>query len=164
GWLLVQLYRKAPAAKLVGADISPAMVAKAKENLAKEGLSDTVIIEEASASHLAFPDASFDIVVSTGSVHHWKEPVAALNEIHRVLAPGGHALLYDIMSDTPREVLRGAAKEFGRFRIMLLWLHAFEEPFLSGRELEAFPRGSLFGRGETRYVGVLNGLIMKKDD
>lgn len=34
-------------------------------------------------------------------LHHWKYPVAALNEIYRVLKPGQYALMYDIASDTP---------------------------------------------------------------
>jgi SAM-dependent methyltransferase len=44
---------------------------------------------------LAFPDGSFDLVVSTLSMHHWAEPTAGLAEIGRVLRPGGRALIWD---------------------------------------------------------------------
>jgi ubiquinone/menaquinone biosynthesis C-methylase UbiE len=40
---------------------------------------------------LAFPDRSFDLVVSTLSMHHWADPTAAVAEIGRVLRPGGGA-------------------------------------------------------------------------
>jgi SAM-dependent methyltransferase len=44
---------------------------------------------------LAFPDQSFDLVVSTLSMHHWADPTAGLAEIGRVLRPGGRALIWD---------------------------------------------------------------------
>jgi ubiquinone/menaquinone biosynthesis C-methylase UbiE len=44
---------------------------------------------------LAFPDQSFDLVVSTLSMHHWADPAAGLAEIGRVLRPGARALIWD---------------------------------------------------------------------
>jgi SAM-dependent methyltransferase len=44
---------------------------------------------------LAFPDRSFDLVVSTLSMDHWADPTAGLTEIGRVLRPGGRALVWD---------------------------------------------------------------------
>jgi ubiquinone/menaquinone biosynthesis C-methylase UbiE len=45
---------------------------------------------------LPFPDVSFDLVVSTLSMHHWADPTAGLAQISRVLRPGGRALIWDI--------------------------------------------------------------------
>jgi SAM-dependent methyltransferase len=45
---------------------------------------------------LAFPDRSFDLVVSTLSMHHWADPAAGLAEIGRVLRPGARALIWDL--------------------------------------------------------------------
>jgi ubiquinone/menaquinone biosynthesis C-methylase UbiE len=44
---------------------------------------------------LAFPDRSFDLVVSTLSMHHWADPAAGLAEIGRALRPGARALIWD---------------------------------------------------------------------
>jgi ubiquinone/menaquinone biosynthesis C-methylase UbiE len=44
---------------------------------------------------LAFPDQSFDLVVSTLSMHHWADPAAGLAEIGRVLRQGARALIWD---------------------------------------------------------------------
>jgi ubiquinone/menaquinone biosynthesis C-methylase UbiE len=44
---------------------------------------------------LPFPDASFDLVVSTLSMHHWADGTAGLAQIRRVLRPGGRAPIWD---------------------------------------------------------------------
>jgi ubiquinone/menaquinone biosynthesis C-methylase UbiE len=163
GWLLLKLHAASPRLRISGLDISGAMVTKARENLAAAGLAERIEVREGSADHLPFPDAHFDIVVSTGSIHHWKEPVTGVNEIYRILKPGGWSLLYDLVSDTPREVMQAARREFGRFEVWMLWLHAFEEPFYSRRNFGLLGETSRFQRGETRFVGVLCCLTMRKD-
>jgi ubiquinone/menaquinone biosynthesis C-methylase UbiE len=44
---------------------------------------------------MPFPEGSFDLVVSTLSMHHWDDPTAGLAEIDRVLRPGARALVWD---------------------------------------------------------------------
>jgi hypothetical protein len=74
----------------------------------------------------------------------------------------GYALIYDPVRDTPASILKAAGREFGRFRLSLLWLHAFEEPFYSREDLESLARASQFKDGQTRFVGVLCSLILQK--
>lgn len=162
GWLLCHFAQEAPAMELFGVDISKAMVEKARANMAKKGLSGRVALEQGNAGNLPFPDSSFDVVLSTGSMHHWKDPIAGLDEIHRVLKDDGVALIYDLVSRTPVSVLREAAKKYGRMRITLMWLHSFEEPFYSPEQMESLAENSLFGKGETSFVGVMCCLEMKK--
>ena len=163
GWLLIKLHEQSPTLNLHGIDISPSMVAKAAINVHKGGLAGIITVKKGDASRIPYEDSFFDAVVSTGSVHHWKEPVRALNEIHRVLKHGGYALLYDVVSDTPQSVLKEAAREFGRLRMLLLWLHAFEEPFYSQQALELLPGQSLFKKGRIHFTGVLCCLTMRKE-
>jgi SAM-dependent methyltransferase len=81
-----------------GVDLDPAMVERARASAARRG--DTgqrrpmFLVGDAAA--LAFPDNSFDLVVSTLSLHHWADPAAGLAEIGRVLRPGGRALIWDL--------------------------------------------------------------------
>jgi len=131
GWLLLTLHRLDPEMALVGLDVSSAMVAKARHNVAQESLSSKIEIHEGNANQMPFKDNTFDVVVSTGSIHHWKNPARGLDEVHRVLKPGGCALIYDIVSDTPQVILSESRREFGRLRTLLFWLHDFEEPFYS---------------------------------
>jgi ubiquinone/menaquinone biosynthesis C-methylase UbiE len=164
GWLLMKIHDQLPDLRVTGLDVSPSMVAKARKNIEKAGLSDVIEMKQGSANALPFDDNTFDVIVSTGSIHHWKQPEAGLNEVHRVLKPGGYALIYDIMSDTPKAVLREAKREFGRFRIFMLWIHAFEEPFYSTRGFELLPQPTLFREGQIRFVGVLCCLTLKKEE
>jgi hypothetical protein len=60
--------------------------------------------------------------------------------------------------------MKGTAREFGRLRILLLWLHAFEEPFYSVTNCERLTRTSLFGNGTVRFVGALCRLTLRKED
>jgi len=162
GWLLVKLRQKSPFLRLTGLDTSPSMVAKARKNIVGAGFSREIKVEEGDVSHIPFDADTFDTVVSTGSIHHWKDPVAGLNDIYRVLKPGGYALIYDIVSDTPKSVLKETAREFGRLRMVLLWLHAFEEPFYSYEDLGLLAQSSLLKEEQTMFVGVLCCLILKK--
>ena len=83
---------------VTGLDLDPAMIERARANAARSGPGDErrpdfVVGDSAS---LGFADGSFDLVVSTLSMHHWSDPVAGLSEIGRVLAPGGRALVWDL--------------------------------------------------------------------
>jgi ubiquinone/menaquinone biosynthesis C-methylase UbiE len=130
------------------------MVAVARKNMVAHGLSNVIELKVGDASRMPFVEGSFDAVVSTGSIHHLKDPVAGLNDVYRVLKPGGHALMYDLVSDTPLSVLNDMAREFGRPRMALLWLHSFEEPFYTCKGFESLARFSSFKRARTRFVGV----------
>ena len=114
------------------------------------------------ANALPFQDDSFDVVVSTGSIHHWKEPEKGLGEIFRFLKKGGYCLVYDLVSDTPKEVLRQMARQFGPLRMVFLWLHTFEEPFYTRENLILLAEKSPFGQGGTRFISVMCCLILKK--
>ncbi len=162
GLLLVKLSRMRPELRITGLDISPAMVSVAKRNIDTAGLSSTIEIREGSAGNLPFPGETFDTVVSTGSFHHWKDPIAGLNETYRVLRNGGHALIYDLVTDMPKAALEEVTREFGRFRTTLFWLHTFEEPFHSSKDLEPVARSSLFGKGWTRFLSVFCCLQLQR--
>jgi SAM-dependent methyltransferase len=164
GWLLLALQRALPEARSVGVDISAAMVNRARRNVQEAGCAGLIGVQAAAAGALPFPDGSFDTVVSTGSLHHWKDPVSALNEIHRVLKAGRYALIYDLVRSLPRAVAEDVQRRFGRVRLTLLWLHSFEEPFYSAAELERLAAATLFCSGRTRFVGALCCLILQKQD
>lgn len=82
---------------VTGLDLDPAMIGRARENAEHAGMSDvrcpSFLVGDVAS--LAFPDGSFDLVVSTLSMHHWADPAAGLAEIGRVLRPGGRALVWD---------------------------------------------------------------------
>ena len=78
-------------------DLDPDMIARARANAertrAADGREPRFVVGDVAA--LPFSDGSFDLVVSTFSMHHWSDPRAGLIEIARVLRPGGRALIWD---------------------------------------------------------------------
>lgn len=82
---------------VAGLDLDPAMIQRAHANAERAvaaELRPTFVVGGVAA--LPFPDASFDLVVSTLSMHHWADATAGQAEIGRVLRPGGRALIWDI--------------------------------------------------------------------
>jgi ubiquinone/menaquinone biosynthesis C-methylase UbiE len=162
GRLLTMINKAAPDLELVGLDASSAMVERARRHAADAGLSERIIFEVGYARRMPFPDSSFDAVVSTASIHHWKDPVAGLDEMHRVLKPGGYALLYDLVRRMPKEVWNAAKHEFGGFWVTLLWLHAFEEPFYTEEDLRSLASASPFGSSAAHFIGLFCCIAMQK--
>jgi ubiquinone/menaquinone biosynthesis C-methylase UbiE len=138
------------------------MAATGRKNMKSAGYDAVIDLGVAAAEALPFPDDTFDAVVSTGSLHHWKHPLAALNEAHRVLKAGGYALVYDLVRKLPPAIAEAAKREFGSLRARMLWLHSFEEPFYSPRDMEALVPATSFRRGQTEFVGVLCCLVLRK--
>lgn len=83
------------AARVTGLDIVPAMIERARSYAAEQGL-DNVDFALGSCTALPFPDASFDVVVTRFSFHHFVEPAAALAEMKRVAKPGGTVVVTDV--------------------------------------------------------------------
>ena len=82
---------------VTGVDLDPEMIARARANALRStraGERPAFVVGDVGA--LPFDDASFDLVVSTFSMHHWSDPRAGLNEIARVLRPEGRALIWDL--------------------------------------------------------------------
>ncbi len=88
------------AKRAVGVDLSPGMLARARER----GLD----VHEGSATQLPFPDASFDAAVSFKTLPHVPDLRRALSEMARVVRPGG-VLIAELYN--PRSV-RHAIKRF----------------------------------------------------
>ena len=81
--------------RVEGLDLSRPMVDRARRNAAEAGLADRVTFTVGDVAELPYPDASFDLVVSSISLHHWADAGAGLREVRRVLRPGGQAWIYD---------------------------------------------------------------------
>ncbi len=78
--------------RVVGTDISTDMLELARGRLAAQSHAECV---EADAAALPLPDAAFDAAVSTQVYEYVADMPRALAELHRVLRPGGRALIVD---------------------------------------------------------------------
>lgn len=86
-------------ARCVAADYSPKMVDVALKLAARHG----VIIEgcTANATALPFADHTFDLVYAANLLHHLPDPKLAIQEMHRVLKPGGKLCFWDPLKHNP---------------------------------------------------------------
>lgn len=103
GSLAIAAKRRVGASGTVHAiDAAPEMIARARDKAARAGVD--VAFETARAEALPFPDAHFDVVLSTLMLHHLPGPVrrAFAAEIRRVLRPGGRVLAVDFEAPTRR--------------------------------------------------------------
>lgn len=99
GNLVIEMARQAPGLTVTGIDPSREMVGIATGNAPRSGLASRVSFTEGASEAIPFPNASFDLVVSTLSLHHWPAPVEGLREMVRVLKPGGRLLIMDFRRD-----------------------------------------------------------------
>ena len=91
-------FRLAPqVGKVVACDLSAAMLETVALEAQRRGL-DNIVTKHSAAEALPCPDASFDVVATRYSAHHWQAARAGLAQMRRVLKPGGLALFADVVT------------------------------------------------------------------
>ncbi|HEY2584237.1 MAG TPA: class I SAM-dependent methyltransferase [Tepidisphaeraceae bacterium] len=100
--------------QVTGLDISPTFVQIATANARKAGVN--VEFREGNASAMPFADESFDFVYCSAAFKNFAEPVKALDEMHRVLRPGGESLIVDLRKDVSMNEIADYVRQSGRSR------------------------------------------------
>lgn len=100
GYLSIALARLGPL-KVTGLDISQSFVQMASQHAKREGVVARFI--HGSASDIPLEDGFFDLIVCRAAFKNFSEPLKALNEMHRVLKPGGRAIIIDLRKDASWE-------------------------------------------------------------
>ena len=95
GTLAREIARRQPRLQVYGIDLSEDMIRLARAHAKREQLEKQVHFDIGNVAQLPYPDHSFDLVVSTISMHHWYELEQPLRELYRVLRPGGRLWIYD---------------------------------------------------------------------
>jgi SAM-dependent methyltransferase len=85
-----------PTGKVIGVDMTPAMLAKARYSAAEAQLSN-VEFREGYAEELPLPDAWADVVISNGVLNLMPDKAVTLKEMARVLKPGSRLQIGDIL-------------------------------------------------------------------
>ena len=167
--------------RIVGFDYAPEMIRLAQHRF---GASPAVHLCRADAESLPFPDASFDHVVSLGVFEYLSTYDRGLEEIHRVLRPGGTAIIslptrisldrcsYNLIHATAVPLWRGikrlmgkrrSAKELGRrwnrcvpSRVLaLLRKHGLDPEHSAYSGFLLFPLGQVWPAAELRLFSLM---------
>ena len=87
-------YAETGASLVVGVDLEPRHARQSRDFARARGVAGRVRILRGDAMRLPFRDGAFSVVTANDSLEHFADPAAALRELGRVLAPGGHLYLY----------------------------------------------------------------------
>ena len=96
---------------VTGLDISHTFVEIARTNAQRAGV--PVTFSEGDASRMPFPDGSFDFVVCQAAFKNFSRPQAAVDEMYRVLRPGGVARIQDMRHDATNAAIREEVRGMG---------------------------------------------------
>jgi ubiquinone/menaquinone biosynthesis C-methylase UbiE len=153
GFIAIEIAKLLPEVQVVGLDLSKTMVDIATGNAREYGVSERVDFREGDASEMLFGEASFDFVISSGSLHHWEEPARILREVHRVLKPGGRALISDVRSDAPEDEVQEFAGQIDSWFMRWGLRHSFREGY-TVHEAQQLVDGLPFANLRTEVDGI----------
>jgi ubiquinone/menaquinone biosynthesis C-methylase UbiE len=103
GYLAIELF-KLTRCRMIGLDISRTFVAIANANAEKAGAD--VCFEQGDAADMPYPANAFNFIVCRAAFKNFARPLVALNEMYRVLKPGGTALVIDLRKDFSPDAIR----------------------------------------------------------
>jgi ubiquinone/menaquinone biosynthesis C-methylase UbiE len=150
-----QLARACPV-QVVGISVSERQVARANERARANGLADRLLFEQVDAMHLPYPAASFDGAWALESMLHMPDKVQVLSEVARVVKPGGHMVIADMVYKTPEDRTVDVSSRFSTIYASLTPLEEYQGVIeraglvcLNVRDVtkETFPTNEAFAAG-----------------
>jgi ubiquinone/menaquinone biosynthesis C-methylase UbiE len=142
---------------IVGLDISPSFVRMAAENARREGVD--VEFRLGNASSMPFDPDSFDFIYCRAAFKNFSEPIRAIDEMYRVLKPGGTAAIVDLRKDATAGEIDAAVAEMGLGRInsaltRLIFKHSLIKRAYSQDDFRSMVSRTPFGMCEIRVDSI----------
>ncbi len=117
GYFAIELARLG-AYSITGLDISRSFVAIGRANAERAGVG--VDFRQGDVAHMPFPAESFDFLLCRAAFKNFTQPVRALQEMYRVLKPGGRALIIDLRRDATMDSINQAVQAMHLNRVNAL--------------------------------------------
>jgi ubiquinone/menaquinone biosynthesis C-methylase UbiE len=142
---------------IVGLDISQTFVRIATDNAKRAGVE--VEFRQGNASSMPFDSGSFDFIYCRAAFKNFSEPIRAINEMHRVLKPGGTAVIVDLRKDARASDINAAVEEMGLDRInsvltKLIFKHSLLKRAYSQEEFRRMASQTPFATCEIKAVSI----------
>ncbi len=104
--MALEAARQFPEARIVGVDFSRPMISLGLAKVERANLASRISLQVAPAEALPFPDGSFDAATVAFGLRNVPDRLRSLREMHRVLKPGGRAIVLEFTTP-PGRLFRG---------------------------------------------------------
>ena len=163
GYLAIELARRGLATG--GIDISRSFVRIANDNARAAGVA--IEFRQGNAAAMPYPDGSFDFVICRAAFKNFTDPLGALDEMYRVLVPGGRASIIDLRKECSSAEISAEVDSMHLSRLNALWTRATFRWFLlkaayTADGIQQLAARSRFRGGELRNDGVAFDLRLLK--
>nr|WP_299385282.1 bifunctional demethylmenaquinone methyltransferase/2-methoxy-6-polyprenyl-1,4-benzoquinol methylase UbiE [Allomuricauda sp.] len=151
---------KTGAEKIVGLDISPGMLEVGRNKIAHKALQHTIEMVVGDSENLSFDDHSFDAVTVAFGVRNFENLEKGLQEIHRVLKPGGTLVVLETSVPTKFPFKQGYTFYCGHILPVIGKIFSKDRSayaYLS-ESASKFPHGEAFNNilGKIGFIGIEN--------
>ncbi len=162
GYLAIEVARLT-GCRMVGVDISRTFIRIANENARKAGVD--IAFDEGDAADLPLPANGFDFIFCRAAFKNFSQPLAALDEMHRVLKPGGAALIIDLRKDFSPQAIRDYTKDKGLINgsiIRMTFNTMLKTRAYTPEGIAQLAAQSRFGQGDVRLDPIGFELWLRK--
>jgi ubiquinone/menaquinone biosynthesis C-methylase UbiE len=162
GYLAIELARRT-GCRMFGLDLSRTFVSIARKNARKAGLH--IEFEQGDGADLPFPSQQFDFIVCRAAFKNFARPLEALNEMHRVLKPGGVTLIVDLRKDFTRDAISDYVRSRGTINgaiIRLIFNTMLKKRAYTKESIAELAARSQFGYCEVRLDPMQFELWLRK--
>jgi ubiquinone/menaquinone biosynthesis C-methylase UbiE len=141
GLLAIEFAGRVPGVEVTGLDLSDVVLELARDHVRESDVPLRVQFQKGDAEDMPFEDDTFDLVISSNTLHLTENPIRMFNEIQRVLKPQGPFLISDLRRswlgmlsrnlraahtpDEVRELLGQSELQNWEVKDYLLWLSVF---------------------------------------
>ena len=153
---------KAGASLAIGIDISRTSVENAARDAAAAGVGDNTYFVQADAENTRLPDASVDVVIASGVLHHL-DLSHVFPELRRILTPGGKVFAFEALDYNPaiklyRQLTPAMRAEWEKAHILSLADVKFARRFFDLGEVRFFHITSILGTFLPKALPMLNAI------